>query len=108
VIGFAYGHALADGGVLVRRRELLIALGGAVTYPLATHAQQKAMPVIGIIGGAGPDDPTVALNLAAFRQGLGDTGFVDGRNVAIETAGSISITSVCPPWPPNWSPAMSM
>ena len=84
MIGFAYGHALADGGVLVRRRELLIALGGAVTYPLATHAQQKAMPVIGIIGGAGPDDPTVALNLAAFRQGLGETGFVEGHNVAIE------------------------
>jgi putative ABC transport system substrate-binding protein len=69
----------------MRRRELVVMLGGAAAaWPLATHAQQKAMPVIGILGLGYPDDPAIALNLAAFRRGLSETGFVEGKNVAIE------------------------
>ena len=67
----------------MRRRELLLVLGGALTTaPSGLSAQQKAMPVIGFLGSTspGPNEPA----LAAFRQGLSDTGYVEGQNVAIE------------------------
>jgi putative ABC transport system substrate-binding protein len=65
------------------RRELMLLLGGAVTVPRALRAQQKAMPVIGFLlgGKPGPED---ALLVAAFVQGLGETGYVEGQNVAID------------------------
>jgi putative ABC transport system substrate-binding protein len=66
----------------MRRRELLLLLGGAVTAPRALHGQQKAMPVIGFLGGTSPG-PTAPL-VAAFLQGLSETGYVEGQNVAIE------------------------
>jgi putative tryptophan/tyrosine transport system substrate-binding protein len=66
----------------VRRRELMLLLAAATTAPRALRAQQKAMPVIGWLHGTSPD-ATEPL-LAAFRQGLSDTGYVEGRNVAIE------------------------
>jgi len=59
-------------------------LAGATAYPLLAGAQQKAMPVIGVLGGAPPERKQVQLNLAAFRQGLGELGYVEGQNVAIE------------------------
>jgi putative tryptophan/tyrosine transport system substrate-binding protein len=64
------------------RRELMSLLGGAMAVARPVLAQQKAMPVIGWIHGTSPD-ATEPL-LAAFRQGLNDTGYVEGRNVAIE------------------------
>jgi hypothetical protein len=54
-------------------------LGGAMTAAGALRAQQKAMPTIGILGLGYPDDPAIALNLTAFRRGLNETGFVEGR-----------------------------
>jgi len=66
----------------MRRRELMLLLGGAMTAAPALHAQQKEMPVIGFLGLTSPGP--VAPNVAAFRQGLGETGYVEGQNVAIE------------------------
>ena len=61
----------------------MIALaGGAAVWPLVAHAQQPAIPVIGYLGSETPD--RFATRLTAFRQGLGTTGFDEGRNVAIE------------------------
>jgi len=66
----------------MKRRELLVLLGGAMTAAHAVRAQQKAMPVIGYLDGGspGPNAPLVA----AFRQGLGENGYVEGQNLAIE------------------------
>jgi putative ABC transport system substrate-binding protein len=69
----------------MRRRDFLILTAGvAGGRPTLSRAQQKAMPVIGILGAVSPEVRDVQLNLAAFREGLGETGFVEGQNVVIE------------------------
>jgi putative tryptophan/tyrosine transport system substrate-binding protein len=66
----------------VRRREFITLIGGAsAAWPLATRAQ-SSMPVIGFLGLTSPQE--FAALIAAFKQGLGETGFVEGRNVAVE------------------------
>ena len=66
----------------MNRRQLMLLLSGAMAAPHPLCAQQKAMPVIGFLGSGspGPNAPLVA----AFRQGLSETGWVEGRNLAIE------------------------
>jgi putative ABC transport system substrate-binding protein len=67
----------------MRRRQVIAALGGAMTaWPLVGHAQPKAVPVIGFMSGR---SPAVSTHLvAAFRQGLTEIGFVEGKNLAVE------------------------
>src|SRR5262252_1788194 len=70
--------------ILLRRRELIAALGGAAaaSWPLAVRAQQPALPVIGVLGGVSA--ARWAEPMAGFHRGLAETGYVEGRNVAIE------------------------
>ena len=65
-----------------RRREFIAGLAGAAAWPVTAWAQQPAMPVIGLLHPASPD--TLANRLRGLRQGLKETGFVEGENVAIE------------------------
>jgi putative ABC transport system substrate-binding protein len=66
----------------LERRSFITLLGGLATWPFAVRAQQPAIPIIGFFGSATPDG--YAAYVAAFRRGLGETGYVEGRNAAIE------------------------
>jgi putative ABC transport system substrate-binding protein len=69
--------------MLMGRRRFVAFFGGAAVWPFAAHAQQTAMPTIGYLTTGSPESDAVPF-LAAFHQGLGETGHVEGKNVAIE------------------------
>ena len=83
----------------------MLLLAGAMTASLPIRAQHKAMLVIGFLSGSSPG--TFAPLVAAVRQGLSETGYVEGQNVAIEYRWARGTMIGCPPWPPTSSPAMS-
>ena len=66
----------------MRRREFIKFAGGAMAWPVAAGAQQRPVPVVGFMSGRAPNDS--AHLVAAFRQGLAETGFVEGQTVTIE------------------------
>ena len=66
----------------IKRRDFLALLGGAATWASPSHAQRPALPVIGYLC---PESPGLfASRLKAFHEGLGESGYVEGRNVAID------------------------
>jgi putative ABC transport system substrate-binding protein len=66
----------------ITRREFMLVAGGAVMTPCVLLAQQKGMPVIGFLSSASPN--AYAGRVAAFRKGLNESGYIDGKDVAIE------------------------
>jgi putative ABC transport system substrate-binding protein len=66
----------------LKRREFITLIGGAAAWPLTARAQQPAMPVIGLLSSRSPAVDTPLL--AVIRQGLNETGFVEGQNVALD------------------------
>jgi ABC-type uncharacterized transport system substrate-binding protein len=66
----------------MRRREFIAGLGGAITWPLVARAQQPALPAIGFLHSQSP--PAAVERLPAFHRGLAETGYIEGKNVAID------------------------
>ena len=66
----------------MRRRQFIAGLGSAAAWPLAARAQQRVIPVVGFLQITSPQGGADAL--ATFRKGLGEIGYVEGRNVAFQ------------------------
>jgi putative tryptophan/tyrosine transport system substrate-binding protein len=66
----------------MRRRDFIAGLGSAAAWPVVALAQQPAVPVVGFVNGGSADGS--ASYMAAFRKGLGETGYVEGQNVTVE------------------------
>ena len=90
----------------MRRRELLLMATAMMAAPRSLRAQQKAMPVIGWLSSASSGQ--IDAYLAAFRQGLAETGYVEGQTYQSNTGGRRTITIGCPALRCSSSAARSM
>ena len=89
----------------MRRREFITFAGGAVGWQLAARAQQSAMPLIGFLNSTSRDGYQPMLN--AFRQGLQELGYVEGRDVALDERHAEGLEERYPSWRPSWSVSRS-
>ena len=80
----------------MRRREFISLLSSAVVWPLAARAQQRTMPVIGVLSPATSEADANRMN--AIRQGLKDAGYIDGENVMIEYRSAENQLIGCQHW----------
>jgi putative ABC transport system substrate-binding protein len=89
----------------MNRREFMLVLGATMTAAPPSRAQPKAMPVIGILGLTSPGP--YASQMAAFHQGLSETGYIEGQSVAIEYRWARATMIDCPHCSPTSWPARS-
>jgi putative tryptophan/tyrosine transport system substrate-binding protein len=88
----------------MKRREFIAGLGAtSVALPMQASAQQPAMPVMGFLNPTSAD--TFGARLRAFREGLKDSGYVEGENVAVVYRWAENQIVGCRSWRPNWSAA---
>src|SRR5262249_4298471 len=90
-----FTHLAREGRmtVTIGRRELLVALGGAVaSWPFAARGQQERVRRIGVLMPSAADDPAFQARMTAFVQGLAELGWIDGRNVRIDTRWGVADT----------------
>jgi putative ABC transport system substrate-binding protein len=78
---------------MIGRRTFIVALGSAAALPLVARVQQPAVPVIGWLDLQSPE--AARESVPALQQGLAETGYVEGRNVIVETFGQRTISTGC-------------
>jgi putative ABC transport system substrate-binding protein len=87
--------------MMIGRRDFITLLGGAVAWPIAARAQRPAVPVVGYFY-AGVPEASGATQAAAFRKGLGEAGYIEGRNIRIEYGWGMNDPALCPNSQPTW------
>ena len=92
----------------MHRRRFIASLGTTIALPCVAVAQQNAMLVIGFLAATGSPGGLTGPLRAALRQGLSETGYVEGQNVAIEYRWAEGRYDRLPNWPPTSSAARSM